>query len=278
MNSLVSAVNIIDPDQMLKSNLTCVKTKELLNLYSTTICVHLGRDAVSHAISTTGIWEEGYITRLLRILIRNPHLDMIDIGANIGTYTMFTAGALGRFTLAIDCFMPNIERIARAVQIRGVQNRVVLVQNALYEKSGEYLKLSNSLPSGLYLTKATQMDSVSEYVVKTIRLDDLLPILIEKGVRSALIKIDIEGSESYLCETGSKVFELIDIQLVMMEWGHTFRIIHKKRYQTIIDFFVRLKYVPTNEDCKVLNPENWKTTWPGNIYWVKPINFGKNIC
>jgi hypothetical protein len=33
---------------------------------------------------------------------------------------MFTAGALGRFTLAVDCYLPNIERIARAVQIEQV--------------------------------------------------------------------------------------------------------------------------------------------------------------
>ncbi len=51
-------------------------------------------------------------------------LDRIDIGANIGGYTMFTAGALGRSTVAIDCYMPNIERIARAVQIQRDQNQL----------------------------------------------------------------------------------------------------------------------------------------------------------
>jgi hypothetical protein len=37
---------------------------------------------------------------------------------------MFTAGALGRSTVAIDCYMPNIERIARAVQIQRDQNQL----------------------------------------------------------------------------------------------------------------------------------------------------------
>ncbi|CAF4603709.1 unnamed protein product, partial [Rotaria sp. Silwood2] len=72
---------------------------------------------------------------------------MIDIGANIGGYAMFTTGALGRFTLIVDCYLPNIENIARAVQIQRVQNRVVLVHNALYSKSGEYIILSKSTES-----------------------------------------------------------------------------------------------------------------------------------
>jgi FkbM family methyltransferase len=277
-NSLVSVVNIIDPNQVLTNNLTCIKTKEIFNLYSTTICIHQGTDYVSTTVAREHIWEEDYITRLLRILIRNPHLDVIDIRANIGSYTMFTAGALGRFTLAVDCFMPNIERIARAVQIEKVQNRVVLVQNALYSKSGEHLKLSSANPSQLRLTNKTQMDSTNQYIVKTIRFDDLLPILIERGVRAAIIKIDIEGSESYLCETGSKVFDLIDIQLVMMEWGHGMRKTYEKRYQSIVDYFAQLKYVTTDVQCTVLDAANWRTTWPGNIYWIKQANFRKNIC
>ena len=278
VNSLVSAVNLVEPGQILTNNMTCIKTKKLLNLYSTTICLHESSDYVSDTIATEYIWEEDYVTRLLRILIRNPHLDMIDIGANIGGYTMFTAGALGRFTLAIDCYMPNIERIARAIQIERAQNHVVLVQNALYGRSGEYLELSNDRPSGLHLTNKTSVDLTSRYVVKTIRFDDLLPILIERRVRAAVIKIDIEGAEGYLCETGSKVFKFIDIQLVMMEWGDGMRKSFEKRYQSIVDFFAQHNYVTTDENCELLSSADWQTTWPGNIYWIKQINFQKNIC
>jgi hypothetical protein len=52
---------------------------------------------------------------------------------------------------------------------------------------------------------------------KSIEFDDLLPILISRGVRSALIKIDIETSESYMCQTGSKIFDEVDIKFIQME-------------------------------------------------------------
>lgn len=147
VGSIASLVNLVDIHETREEDMTCIKTKELFNLYSTTICVHSGSDIVSSSVTRDGIWEEEYVTPLLRILIKNPFLDVIDIGANIGTYAMFTAGALGRLTLAVDCFLPNIERIARAVQIQQVQSPVILVHNALCSKSGEYLTLSNSVPS-----------------------------------------------------------------------------------------------------------------------------------
>ena len=273
-----TSVNSVDLNQLTEDNITCIRTKELFSLYRTTICIHPGTDIVSTTIAAAGIWEEAYVTLLLRILIRNPSLDVIDIGANIGSYAMFTAGALGRFTLAVDCYRPNIERIRRAVQMQKVQHRMVLIHNALYAKSGEHLTLSDGDPSVIQLGGSTQQKKISQFVVQTIRLDDLLPILIERKVQSVLIKIDIEGSEVYMCESGSKVFDLIDVQMVMMEWGHGFRKRYHDRYQSIADFFTQRNYVATDPHCTELSVTKWETEWPGNIYWIKKTNFRKNIC
>src|ERR1700722_14821540 len=122
-----------------------MRTKTLLNHISTHICLHETHKDIFVSKSFNGnisIWEEGPVIRILELLLRHPHLDFIDIGANIGTYTMYAA-ALGRFVLAIDCFLPNLNRIHRAVQLANVANRVVLIQNALFTHSGRFLRLSN---------------------------------------------------------------------------------------------------------------------------------------
>ncbi|CAF3875397.1 unnamed protein product, partial [Adineta steineri] len=67
---------------------------------------------------------------------------LIDIGANIGTYTMFAA-ALGRFVIAIECFEPNYVRVAKAIQIENLRNNVILIGNALYSKAGQHLTLTS---------------------------------------------------------------------------------------------------------------------------------------
>ncbi|CAF1020559.1 unnamed protein product [Rotaria sp. Silwood1] len=235
-------------------------------------------DTISKSVVNDRIWEEKELTRILRILIRNPRLSMIDIGANIGGYTMFTAGALDRLTFAIDCYIGNIERIARAVQIEHVQNRIILIHNALYSSSGVSMIVTNDDPSGIrFINETKNTTSNNPFVVHTIRFDEILPLLEARGVRRALIKIDIETSESYMCETGLKVFERIDIPFVMMEWHH-WRVNHQKRYQFIVDFFTRLNYVPTDEECKDLETDTWLTKWSGNVFWIKRIYRNESFC
>jgi FkbM family methyltransferase len=277
--SIGSHVHIVDPDlASLDRNFSCIKTKRILNLFESTICIYSEGDTVSSDVAVAHVWEENEMTRILRILIRNPHMDMIDIGANIGGFTMFTAGALGRFTLAVDCYLPNIERIARAVQIQRIQNRVVLVQNAVYSKAGESLKIENNDPSGIRLSNDTYKKTrTGHFIAKSIRFDDLLPILKKRGVRTALIKIDIETSESYMCETGSKVFQEIDIPFVMMEW-HNWKVNHQKRYQFIVDFFTERNYVPTDENCQEISTSTWLTEWSATVFWIKRIYINETFC
>jgi len=77
-------------------NFTCVKTKYLLHLVQTTICVHDQRDALSNQVRRDKIWEEHLLIPLFTILIRYPQMSFIDAGANVGGYTMFAA-SFGRF-------------------------------------------------------------------------------------------------------------------------------------------------------------------------------------
>ena len=237
-------VQIINTNEIINKTFPCVKTKKLLGFLSTTVCLYESntdlyvsgafRDGIS-------IWEEGEVTHILQLLLRHPHLDFIDIGANIGTYTMYAA-ALGRFVLAIDCFAPNLQRVHRAIQLTNVANRVVLVQNAIYSRSGELLRLSNNAENiGAQEIEIPNNETNNQnvinnpYLVKTIQFDDLLPILISRGIRGAIMKIDIEGSESFVVESGSGVFDLLDIPFIQMEWMNVQR--YPERVQSHSKFF-----------------------------------------
>ncbi|CAF3167034.1 unnamed protein product, partial [Rotaria sp. Silwood2] len=218
------------------------------------------------------IWEEEGVTQILKLLIRHSHLDFIDIGANIGTYTMYAA-ALGRFVLAIDCFAPNINRLYRAVQLSNLANRVVLIENAIVTRSGQYLNLKKeSRNIGGQNVDVSQNVSITKnqinnpYIVRTITLDDLLPILVARGVRGAIMKVDIEGSESFVFESGSRVFDTLEILCVKMEWSITKG--YPDRVRVIIDFFVKRNYDPKTLSCQSLNITQY-ATWPVDIFWIK---------
>jgi FkbM family methyltransferase len=221
------------------------------------------------------IWEEEGVTRILRLLIRHPHLDFIDIGANIGTYTMYVA-ALGRFVLAIDCFAPNLNRLHRAIQLKNVANRVVLIQNAIYSHSGESLRLSNDSRNigGQEIKISTNRSFINDsYTVKTIQFDDLFPILISRGIRGAIMKIDIEGSESFVVQSGSRIFDSFEIPFIQMEWMKVCQ--YADRAKMIIDFFTKRNYDPMTFGCQLLNSTQY-STWPGDMCWIK--RNASNFC
>ena len=275
-----SNVHIVDLTVPIQRRLPCTQTKTLLRNLTTTICLHQSKKDryISGAFqNSTAIWEEDQVIRILELLIRHPHLHFIDLGANIGTYTMFVA-TLGRFVLAVDCFQPNIVRLTRAIQLSNLSTHVVLVQNALFSRSGQSLRLSvdttNIGGQGILLSgnsspqyrSPSNLSTKTPYIVETITMDELLPILVARGIRGALIKMDIEGSESFVVESGGRVFDTLDIPFVQMEWKIVRRYID--RATVVRNFFRRRNYDPTTTDCQLLNSDE-SNLWPDEIFWLR---------
>lgn len=280
-HNLSSHIHVINLNTPVGPYKTCIKTKTILNYISTNICLH-EQDSdfiVSGVFRENGIWEESGVAQILRILIQHPYLDFIDIGANIGTYTMHVA-ALGRFVLAIDCFAPNLALIRQAVQLKNVINRVVLVQNALFSSSGESLRLSSlkrnygaqelripSTSSQSIISKATNNSSNDDpYTVKTITFNELLPILVAHRVRGVVMKIDIEGSESFVFQNGTHIFDTIEVPFIQIEWIRV--ITNVERAKIILDFLLKYAYIPITCTCVPLKVDHF-LSWPSDICFIK---------
>ena len=266
-NQILNLVNLYEP---IHENFTCVLTKYLLDIVQTTICVHSEIDSVSRSIIQQKIWEEAHLKRLFTFLIREPQFSLIDVGANIGTYTMFGA-ALRRFVVAIECFKPNLDRIRKAVQLGNYQKNVVLIGNAIYKESGKYLKIE-SVPDNIggqsVITNNTMSYSDTDlYIVKTIRFDDILPVLKENGIREAIMKVDIQWSEIFLCETCQETFAYVNISVVFMEWA--IRDIYVRRMIKLLTCLSERGYYPTSDMCAILRYENAFVSWPSDVYWIK---------
>lgn len=268
--NVYKSLNIINLHEHSKDNIDCIKSKHLLHLVQTTICLHDSRDAVSNIIRNKRIWEESYLIQLLSILIRYPQMSFIDAGANLGTYTMFAA-SFGRTVVSIECFKPNIEKIRKAIQIEKLQDKVVLVGNAIFNESGKYLKMQSdpfNVGSQMVIVNSNMNQSENDiYVVKTIRFDDILPVFKAKNIRNAVMKVDIQFSEVYLCETGDKIFNYVNIPVILMEWEQSPHYV--TRMKGVISNLVGRGYVATADMCTTLNESDAFRSWPSDIYWMK---------
>ena len=265
-----SVVNAIDLSTPISDNFTCVKTKRLLDVVRTTLCIHDSTDHISAAVVRDKIWEEVNLGILFRVLFRYPDLAFVDVGANIGTFTMFAA-ELGRPVMAIECFQPNYQRIAKALQLENVTEKVSLIGNAIFSRSNQTLRL-NSVPSNIGGQGVEFQNSVNQslggpYTVTTIRFDDVLPILQQRKFRSVIMKVDIEGSEHYLCSGGSEVFDYLDVVVILMEWANIKLV--QEHALTVLEFFTKRQYIATTDTCHEIKIIDAFTTWPWDIYWVK---------
>ena len=67
------------------------------------ICVHNDSEDeyVSKNLRIYGIWEQEAVALFQQALIRDPTLDVIDIGANLGLYSIIAA-AMGRDVIAVE--------------------------------------------------------------------------------------------------------------------------------------------------------------------------------
>ena len=131
---------------------------------------------------------EPYVTAFLRNEIK-PGFTFVDIGANIGYFTVLAAkltGNLGR-TIAIECNPRNCELIFLNLNRNNISNALVY-QFAVTDKQ-KLLSLSAGFSNGAVDELRDGDDAV---IVPGVTLDFLL----QNEPRIDIIKMDVEGSEA----------------------------------------------------------------------------------
>ena len=144
--------------------------------------------AVGQHIVDGGCYEP-HVTAAFRRMIR-PGMNVLDVGANIGYFTMLAASLTQGMVMAIEPNAGNMRLLEASRRINGF-TQVTPVQAAAASELG-LLVLHSAHSNGTTSVPAADLPGLLDAVtVAGLRIDDLLPA----GRNIDFIKIDVEGAE-----------------------------------------------------------------------------------
>ena len=212
----------------------------------------------------TGLQEFEDMAFALHFLKENDLF--VDIGANVGTYTILASGAVGAESISIEPIPLTYRRLLDNVYLNNITGKVKALNIALGQEVGE-LSFTASLDTVNHV--ATKLDVKTDVIhVPVNTLDNVL-----QGHSPALIKIDVEGYETLVLAGGKDVLAQDSLFGVIMElngsgarYGYSEETLHK----TMLEYgFSTFAYSPLE---RRLIPLEGKNCQSGNTLYLRHID------
>lgn len=170
--------------------------QQIEKVYLNDAWIYADRKDPDVGINVVGGSYEPNVTKIFQQYVK-PGMHVIDIGANIGYFTMLCAklvGSQGR-VLAVE---PNVENGRLLVASRDANSfgQVNVLLSAVGDKT-DVLALNGSGSNGVTATLQSGQSLETKRLIPCVRLDDVL----HDWNRVDFVKIDIEGAE-YRALTG----------------------------------------------------------------------------
>jgi FkbM family methyltransferase len=151
----------------------------------------------------------------------------VDIGANVGTYTVLASGAASAQTISIEPIPSSYRRLLDNIHLNGISKKVTPLNVGLGEESG-VLNFTSSLDTVNHVVSKSE-SAADAIQVPVNTLDSVL-----NDCSPALIKMDVEGYETLVIAGAKRVLEQDSLLGVIMElngsgarYGYSEEALHK---------------------------------------------------
>ncbi|XP_061182433.1 uncharacterized protein LOC133190759 [Saccostrea echinata] len=261
-NSENNAVNIFQY-QKLKSA-PCVPFQTWRGMIK--ICTHNPKQdtMISAFVHEFATWEQDFLNATGDILTKNPHITFVDLGCNIGVYTLFAA-KLGISVVSVDIFYKNLALLSESLEINSLKENVTLVHNAISDqRQNVTIEVVENNIGGSYV-KPLKNDKMSrQIIIGSIFMDDLIPLIKTKDV---FVKMDIEGTELKALKAAKNFLQAVNVKGILMEW-----VLHKNNpsAKEIIEIMTDNWLMPYWDHQQLVPLKiGAYTYWPDNVFWIK---------
>lgn len=154
-----------------------------------------------------GLHEFAEMAFVLHVLRQDEHF--VDVGANVGSYTVLAAGAAGARTTAVEPVPSTFEHLRRNVALNGLDEHVRCRQAGLSDHEG-VLRFTNTLDTVNHVLAPGEDLPAVDVPVTT------LDALVSNDV-PVLVKIDVEGHERAVLAGGERTLADSRLLAVIME-------------------------------------------------------------
>jgi FkbM family methyltransferase len=134
-----------------------------------------------------GLAEFADMAFLMHFLRREDRF--LDVGANVGVYTLLAAGGCGAECVAVEPVPSTFQRLVTNLRVNGLGSRVRAANVGLSSKPGK-LRFTRALDT------VNHVVAEGESAEATIDIDVTTVDDVTAGATPALIKIDVEGFET----------------------------------------------------------------------------------
>jgi len=194
----------------------------------------------------------------------------IDIGANIGSYTILAAGVAGASCIAIEPVPQSFEILKKNISLNKLPGKVTALNMAIGSQKG-ILSFTKHLDTINHVI--LDNDNKNGYPLIKIPSDRLDAVLTGKQ-KPSLIKIDVEGFEQEVINGATTLLGDKTLQAIIIELngsGGRYGYDEKKIHEQIKGYgFSSYQYRPFNRELvSITGFENLNTIYLKDIDFVK---------
>lgn len=189
----------------------------------------------------------------------------IDIGANIGAYTILASGEVGANTIAVEPIPSTFINLVQNISVNQIQDKVEALNIGLGAKE-DIIRFTKSLDTVNHVATENENDTID---VKVDKLDRII-----SKRKPALIKIDVEGFETEVLNGAGEILKAKELKAIIIElngsgkrYGYDENLIHSK---LINHGFKPYQYNPKARNfAKMESYGNHNTIYIRDIVYVK---------
>jgi FkbM family methyltransferase len=213
-----------------------------------------------------GLHEFADMAYVLHVL--NPDELFIDIGANVGSYTILACGAKKAYGYCFEPVPSTFERLLENIRINDLTDRVAL-NIGLADREGELTFTDNEDTANHVILD----DSSSTNAIK-VQVSTLDRIIQDRHPQ--LIKIDVEGFETLVLDGATETLKNPHLHSVIMELngsGNKYGFREEDILEKMNDYdFQAYSYDPFSREIALLDSVINST---GNILFIRNLDFVK---